>query len=301
MKKILCVVLAAVLCFCLTACADNQNGNGTPTVPKRDDRTPQTVGTAYPDKALGFQLELPSVGEEIAIMHTNYGDIYIRFFPEAAPKAVQNFTTHAKNGYYNGLTFHRVIADFMIQGGDPEGRGTGGESIWGGSFEDEFDSKLLNLRGSLAMANNGVNTNGSQFFINQATPNANLKEKMWYSDAQYIALKEGLEADYDAMVEDFGAEVMERVYGTKEEVLASQLPAYIVKAIPEVVWELYERTGGAPHLDGAFRQTGGHTVFGQVFKGMNVVDQIAAVNVDPNYKPKTDVIINSIEFVTYQG
>ena len=301
MKKILCVVLAAVLCFGLTACADNQTGSGTPTAMGGDTRTPQTVGNAYPDKALGFQLELPSAGEEIAVMHTNYGDIYIRFFPEAAPKAVQNFTTHAKNGYYNGLTFHRVIADFMIQGGDPEGKGTGGESIWGESFEDEFDSKLLNLRGSLAMANSGVNTNGSQFFINQAKPDANLKESMWYSNAKFVQLKQQLEAEYDGMVADYGAEIIEKFYGTKEEAVKSQLPTYISNAIPETVWELYEQYGGNLHLDGAWRETGGHTVFGQVFKGMDVVDQIAAVNVDPNYKPKADVIINSIEIVEYQG
>ena len=124
------------------------------------------VGTAYPDEAYGFQTEKPAKGEEIAVMHTNMGDISIRFFPEAAPKAVENFKTHAKNGYYDGLTFHRVIADFMIQGGDPNGTGTGGESIWGGKFEDEFDQKLLNITGALSMANSGPDTNGSQFFIN---------------------------------------------------------------------------------------------------------------------------------------
>jgi peptidyl-prolyl cis-trans isomerase B (cyclophilin B) len=117
------------------------------------------------------QLALPTAGDTVAVMHTNMGDISIRLFPAHAPKAVENFTTHAKNGYYNGLTFHRVMKDFMIQGGDPKGDGTGGDNIWGTKgFEDEFDKKLMNIRGSLAMANSGANTNGSQFFINQAGP-----------------------------------------------------------------------------------------------------------------------------------
>ena len=80
------------------------------------------------------QLDRPQKGETIAVMHTSLGDISIRLFPDKAPKTVENFVTHAKNGYYDGLKFHRVINDFMIQGGDPRGNGTGGESIWGATF-----------------------------------------------------------------------------------------------------------------------------------------------------------------------
>ena len=114
------------------------------------------------------QLEAPKAGETLAVLKTNMGDIKIRLFADLAPKAVENFKTHAENGYYNGLIFHRVINDFMIQGGDPTGSGMGGESIWGESFEDEFMTELHNLRGALSMANAGPNTNGSQFFIVQA-------------------------------------------------------------------------------------------------------------------------------------
>ena len=113
------------------------------------------------------QIKKPQVGEEIAIIKTNHGDIMVRLFPQAAPKTVENFKTHAENGYYDGVTFHRVMKDFMIQGGDPDGTGRGGESIWGSSFEDEFDPEYHNLRGALSMANSGPNTNGSQFFIVQ--------------------------------------------------------------------------------------------------------------------------------------
>ena len=114
------------------------------------------------------QLEKPQSGDIVVKMRTNYGDLLFRMFPDRAPQACENFLTHAKNGYYDGLIFHRVINDFMIQGGDPTGTGMGGESIWGKAFEDEFDVDLHNFRGALSMANSGPHTNGSQFFVVQA-------------------------------------------------------------------------------------------------------------------------------------
>lgn len=99
------------------------------------------------------------------IMKTNKGDITIRLFPDLAPKTVENFLGLAESGYYDGIIFHRVINDFMIQGGDPTGTGMGGSSVWGDSFADEFSTSLFNLNGALSMANAGPNTNGSQFFI----------------------------------------------------------------------------------------------------------------------------------------
>ncbi len=116
-----------------------------------------------------YQLKPPQSGDIIANIKTNMGDVKVKLFPEAAPKTVENFVTHAKNGYYNGLIFHRIIKDFMIQGGDPTGTGMGGESIFGKKFEDEFDPRLHNIRGALSMANAGPNTNGSQFFIVEAS------------------------------------------------------------------------------------------------------------------------------------
>lgn len=111
------------------------------------------------------QLVEPQQGHPTVTLHTNKGPITLELFPEQAPKTVENFVTHAKNGYYDGVLFHRVIEDFMIQGGDPTGTGMGGESIYGPKFEDEFSMELFNLYGALSMANAGPNTNGSQFFI----------------------------------------------------------------------------------------------------------------------------------------
>jgi len=196
------------------------------------------------------QLSLPAAGETVAIMHTSMGDISIRLFPEHCPLTVENFTTHAKNGYYNGIVFHRVIKDFMIQGGDPTATGCGGESIWGRNFKDEFTPDLHNIRGALSMANAGPGTNGSQFFIVQA-------------DSVHPSLLEQM----------------------KDARLAESFPAETVAA--------YEQVGGTPHLD--FR----HTVFGQVYAGMEVVDAIANVATNQNDKPLEDVTILGIDVVDY--
>jgi len=115
-----------------------------------------------------------------AVLHTTYGDIHIRLFPEAAPKAVENFVTHSKNGYYNNTIFHRVVRKFMIQCGDPLGDGTGGDSIWGKEFEDEFSALKHDKPYTVSMANAGPNTNGSQFFITtERTPWLDMKHTIF--------------------------------------------------------------------------------------------------------------------------
>ena len=102
-------------------------------------------------------------------LHTNHGDVALKLYADKAPKACENFATHAKNGYYDKVIFHRVIDGFMIQGGDPTGTGRGGKSIWGSTFEDEVRNGLsFDRKGLLAMANAGPSTNGSQFFITLA-------------------------------------------------------------------------------------------------------------------------------------
>lgn len=120
--------------------------------------------TADGKKAKAAQEKKAETGTA-AVIHTTYGDIHIRLFPDAAPKAVENFVTHSKRGYYNNTIFHRVIRKFMIQCGDPLGDGTGGESIWGKEFADEFSTLKHDKPYTVSMANAGPNTNGSQFFI----------------------------------------------------------------------------------------------------------------------------------------
>lgn len=207
------------------------------------------------------QMSMPEKGETIAIIKTNMGDIYLRLFNDDAPEAVENFTTHAKNGYYDNQIFHRVISEFMIQGGDPTGTGRGGESIWGTPFPDYFTGNLFHYKGALSMANSGPNTNGSQFFIVQAGP---------------------LETNPDA-------EGWLKTQGYEDEVVQN-----------------YLNIGGTPWLDhghtGQGSTSDGHMVFGQVFKGMDVVDAIAAVSVNKaTSKPIDDVVLITIKIVEYSG
>ncbi|OAX81248.1 hypothetical protein ACJ72_04412 [Emergomyces africanus] len=128
----------------------------------RDVQNEKPVGTREDTAATAVKTAETGTA---AVLHTTLGDIHLRLFPSAAPKTVENFVTHARNGYYNNTIFHRVIRKFMIQAGDPLGDGTGGESIWGGEFEDEFSTLRHDKPYTLSMANAGPNTNGSQFFI----------------------------------------------------------------------------------------------------------------------------------------
>lgn len=158
--------LAALLLTALAACGAEEQ----PAQPASEE-TETSDGSAAESVEPGTYPQLTEeVAEEEALvaMETSMGTIQIKLFPELAPKAVENFMTHAENGYYDGLNFHRVIEGFMLQGGDPTGTGGGGESIYGEPFEDEFSDQLFNLRGALSMANAGPGTNGSQFFIVQA-------------------------------------------------------------------------------------------------------------------------------------
>jgi cyclophilin family peptidyl-prolyl cis-trans isomerase len=139
------LLLSGVALLCLPACSPT---SGNPKVP---------AGAT-------------SSGGKSGVIETDKGPIEIEFFAADAPKAVENFRLLAEHGYYDSLTFHRIVKGFMIQGGDPAGDGTGGESAWGGTFADEIkpDSALYRggyRRGVVAMANAGPNTNGSQFFI----------------------------------------------------------------------------------------------------------------------------------------
>ena len=121
------------------------------------------------------QMAEPENGDTIAIFHIkDYGDITVKLFEDVAPKACENFIKHAKDGYYDGVIFHRVINEFMIQGGDPEGTGYGGESIWKKGFSEELNASILPYKGSLCMASGGTGTSslGSQFFITQANYNS---------------------------------------------------------------------------------------------------------------------------------
>jgi len=184
MKKMLKLILVSCLAasLMLAGCSKNEKSSSSEASSEASSSssaasssqsvslTPAEANDRIDEDSINLiQFDEPEIGETIATIKTSYGDIVLKFFPEQAPKAVENFLTHSKNGYYNGLTFHRVIADFIIQSGDPEGDSTGGESIWGEPFENEYSTDLWHFRGALAMANAGPDTNGSQFYIMQAS------------------------------------------------------------------------------------------------------------------------------------
>lgn len=206
-KKItylLLIFISIAMMFVLTGCESNETGNTTSTSNTKNTASNNTnteegeikLSDIDFKEATEKQMALPNSGDTIAIMHVkDYGDIKFKFFADVAPKAVENFLTHAKEGYYNGLTFHRVINEFMIQGGDPNGDGTGGESIWGGGFGTELDYTLVPYRGSLCMAMSSLpNSIGSQFFITQAN----------YSEQMYSYLKSSFPVSLMNQYKEYG-------------------------------------------------------------------------------------------------
>lgn len=198
------------------------------------------------------QLKSPKLGEEIAIMETNFGTIKIRLFPEIAPKAVENFKTLADEEYYNNKTFFRVREDDFIMAVDSTEEDGYLNSIWGEPFEDEFNPEYCHFRGAVSIANRGPDTNESSFFI----------VKRDYIDNEVIKIMRELGED---------------------------------ESFQDKVVDSYERLGGLYELD--FK----HTVFGQVFYGIETVDKISKVSVDCDFQPFEPVIIEKIEIVPYEG
>jgi cyclophilin family peptidyl-prolyl cis-trans isomerase len=194
----------------------------------------------------------PKAGEEIIEMIIKgKGTVKMKLFPELMPRACANFVGLVSEGYYDGLTFHRIISDFMIQGGDPEGTGRGGQCVWGLRFDGGASKYLYHVKGALAYANSGATaTDGSQFYI---------------------------------------------VVGQKfpEDVLDD----YATGNLTDSVRKAYVEEGGAPWLDG------GYTVFGQVFEGMEIVEDVCNnTTVDSAGMPVGDpVIIEKAQIVTYGG
>ena len=186
------------------------------------------------------QLNLDKVEGPKATIKTNHGDIKIQLFPEQAPMTVENFVRLAQKGYYDKTIFHRVISDFMIQGGDPEGNGTGGTSIWDHPFEDEFSRELFNLRGALSMANSGPNTNGSQFFIvqNKNMPKRYIKqmEPAGYPKEIIHAYKQGGTPWLDGRHTVFGQvidgmEVVDEIAKVKKDKMNKPLEDVVINTI----------------------------------------------------------------------
>ncbi len=268
MKKYAAFVFAVALLLATAGCSakETKDVNETKETTETGENNSQVSQTI-------LQAQMPKEGDEIAVITTSEGVIKLQFYPEEAPKAVENFKTLAKSGYYDSVTFHRVIKDFMIQGGDPTGTGKGGESCWGEAFEDEISPNLHFYRGALAMANSGPNTNSSQFFIVQNNE----------------VSQQGIDAIRQAKEEnkELGITLGEDFY-TLDQIF------------PDSVFDYYSEQGGSIELEYIFGKP--YTIFGQVFEGMDVVDKIAATEVEAeSSKPLKDIVIKKVEIVNYES
>ena len=228
------------------------------------DEDDETEPALRPEAQEIYQLKKPAQGELCAeFTFTGYGVISVRLFPEEARKAVENFKTLAGNGFYDGIKVNRVIEDYIVQAGDREGQGLGGESIYGGGFADEIVESLKPIRGALCMANLGTeSTNTIQFFFVQ-------------TKASVIrGLREPLDNRFHITTEQY----LKEAYGT--ELSAEELSFY----------ELY---GGAPWLYGH------NTVFGQIYDGYEVLDKLMSVKLTSRLRPNPPVVIETVRIFHY--
>ncbi len=244
------------------------------------------------ENPVGFQLDMPDEGDTIAVVHTSMGDFTMRFFPDQAPKAVTNFINLAKENKFDNTTFHRVVNDFIVQGGHcgSDENMPNGTSSYGSDFEDEFCDKLFNIRGAVSMATTARDTNGSQFFINQTGAEQFEQNGGW------------------SRFEEMWQTVKTQLSNYKDSNLLSAFidkngnNCYNTDIVPDDVRKLYEEYGGNPYLDGAYNAVDrGQTVFAQVIDGMDVIDKIANVEVDENDTPVENVVIESVEITSYSA
>lgn len=251
LRKTAALVLSAAICLAaFSGCGRKSPGSTMYKAGSRPD-TYDITGknpNGYTDMA---NYTLPEKGEEIVVMTIkDKGSVKIKLFPDLMPRACASFVGLAVNGYYDGLSFHRVISDFMIQGGDPDATGRGGECVWGLRFDGGVSEYLYHVKGALAYANSGsTDTDGSQFYV--------------------------------VVGQEFEDELFEKYKSKKVQ-------------YSDTVKQAYLNEGGAPWLDGDY------TVFGQVFEGMDIIEDVCNNTVvDSMDKPVDDVIIEKIEVVSY--
>lgn len=292
MKKFLAFFLSIVMIFALTSCGENKV-TSTDAAPNTESSTQITEKEGNSENMQELiekfikeefvkpytggempQLQSPKTGDTKVVMKTNMGDITFAFYPEYAPKAVENFIGLCEKGYYNNVIFHRVMKDFMIQGGDPRGTGTGGESLWGGKFEDEYTDALHHFRGALCYAKSGPNTNGSQFYIIHCAdkPQPDLEKNVYF-----YWMRQELQSKLDNLdPSKYSQSDLEVLINGLNELLSASanvgIPDFYYNRYKDA-FSAYTQIGGYPGLDY------GYTVFGQVVDGMDVVDKIANVEV----------------------
>jgi peptidyl-prolyl cis-trans isomerase B (cyclophilin B) len=279
------VFIIAVMVMASVGCSKNQNY----AKPTKD------VADTFPIKAKPVK-ENPQSAESsgpYAIIHTTAGDITVLLYSEEAPKAVENFIALAESGYYEDSLFRYVVRESIVQGGTPaDGNET---SSFGEAFEDEFSDNLHHFHGALSMANEGINTNESQFFFvasekipeDEQLIRANMRmNELVHEGNQELNDKARESTLSEEEIAEFEQKLNQKIQGIKDGIPEEEMKRY------QQAVEKYMEVGGLYHLDYS------NTVFGQVVKGLNVVDSMSRVLVSAeDRKPKQDIKINSIEIV----
>ncbi len=306
MKRKLSSAFAALLCtaLLLSGCSDNQNGNNSntdvttaPAASSGITRPVQFTFNQSTDAGNSGNVTIEPGDTYAVISIRDYGDIKIKLYPDLAPYAVYSFTEIAKKGDYNGRVFHRIVENFMIQGGSPKGDGAGGNCIDGGSFKNEINTSLRHYYGALCYASNGIGELSDGFYIvNNKNPHEDIKSeyvntnKSYYQNAlmaySYITSNGDTDANYPLY-----ASLYEYYAGVVEATNA------MYESITDAVTDTYKEKGGVPSIDGCY------TVFGQTVEGFDVIDKISAIEkVDDGNgnisKPATEIIIDRIEIFT---
>lgn len=294
MKKTMKTIIASALCtglIILSGCS------GKPEATKSFKITESTAAGNSGDVTL-------EKGDTYAVISIkDYGDIKIKLYPDLVPYAVYNFVELAKKGTYNGRNFHRIVEDFMIQGGSASGAGSGGKSIDGGEFKNDVNTALRHYYGALCYAASGLGDISDGFYIvNCKTPQTDLENiydatsiNYTYTASlygQYAELINPSMEDYDKAYKLYTG-IRDYNQGAVKAVTAMK------KTITDAVKNTYAEKGGKAQLDG------GYTVFGQTVEGFDVIDKITAVEKETGAdgtesKPLTEIIIDKVEIFTME-
>lgn len=290
LKKIMACVLAAACLTLAAGCGDKTNSDSAADSSKTDSSTPANSAADIGEISGNVGDITLESGDKIAVFEIEgYGTIKAKLLPDVAPTGVENFIKLADSGFYDGLTIHRVIEDFMLQGGSLNGDGTGGEAADGGSFGVEVNDSARHFYGALCYAN-AAGQNTCQFYIVNNKQPQNITE----IDLENIEYAAAVYGSYKDMCEEG---TVEYSYYNAMETYYAQLADMITNASDEVKAK-YLKVGGTPSLDG------GYTVFGQVYEGFDVLDAISACEVEYNAndelsKPVSTITITSVRVTEY--
>ncbi len=293
MNNIIKTVCAVSVCalMLLTGCSNNA-----------PDKSKPTEYRLYQSKEAGNSGEVTlQPGDTYAVISVkDYGDITVKLYPDQAPYAVYNFTELAKAGTYNGRNFHRIIEEFMIQGGSANGIGSGGDSFDGGSFSCEVNTSMRHYYGALCMASAGGGQSDQFYIVNNKSPQTSLSD-LYKQNVEGSKQQAEVMDMYLKMIDpnDSSMKAYYDYYSMQKQFYIdyNKGAQAMLDTVTDAVISTYEQKGGSPVLDG------GYTVFGQTVEGFDVIDAITAVEKEDDghgniSKPVTEILIDKVEVFT---